>query len=246
MSQILKDLLSEHGDELIASLASNLNVEKNQAENIIRKGVPVVLSGLRQQKNSHEQGPDLLAQLGAALGGGTVLNQLGALFGGGGTGTASLQSGLLEQFLGGATEKMAIAIATKTGLSKPMVQKALVMLIPIVIGALFKYGSQAQAAQPDRGRDPQIRRAAQGNDPLGGLGAILDRDGDGSFLDDILEMTGGGGSEQQNAPANNPEPTRQVGRKPRIRAASSEPPRENTGGLLSGILKSIFGGGGKN
>ncbi len=248
MSQILKNLLSEHGDELIASLASSLNVEKNQAEDIVHKGVPVVLSGLRQQKNRHEQGPDLLAQLGAALGSGAVLNQLGALFGGGsGSGVASLQSGLLEQFLGGATEKMATAIATKTGLSKPMVQKALVMLIPIVIAALFKYGQQAQAAQPIEDRDRQMRNAAQGNDPLGGLGAILDRDGDGSILDDILEMAGGGGGqEQQSVPAPEPEPTRRAGGKPRIRAASSEQASETSGGLLGGILRSIFGGGGKN
>lgn len=234
MSQILNDLLREHGDELIAQLASALDLEKAKAEELVTKGVPVVMSGLRQQKKQVEGGEDLLAQAGQALGGGDLLGQLGSIFGGGGTAAAS--PGQMNDLLGGVTDKMATAIARKTGIAKSMVQQALVYLVPIVIAALFKFGQQAKAAGSAQGA-PQA-----GNNPLGGLGAILDRDGDGSILDDILEMAGGTGEQDRPPQQEEAPPTRRSSKKI-VRAPQSQ--SQQGGGLLGGILKGILGGGKK-
>ncbi len=232
MSQILNNLLAEHGDELITGLSSFLNIDKNQAQDLVNKGVPVVMSGLRQQHRQTEGGSNMLAEIGSALGGGELLGQLGSLFGAGGLST---NPGAMNQFLGGTTEKMAAAIAKKTGLSQSMVQQALVFLVPIVISALFKFGQQdAKAASP---RTTKAQPAdGQSNDLLGGLGAILDRDGDGSILDDILELAGGAGG-QQKQPADTSRRSSAGG--PKITRA---PQTQRQSGGLASIVRAIFGG----
>lgn len=56
------------------------------------------------------------------------------------------------------------------------------MLAPLIIGMLMKKGGTAASGGTPGG----------GNGGLGGLGSILDRDGDGHILDDLGGMLAGG------------------------------------------------------
>ena len=69
-------------------------------------------------------------------------------------------------------EQAADAIAKKTGIGTDVARKILPMLIPLVMAYLMRKGKQ-DSGTPDRKT---------------GMGAILDRDGDGKILDDIAGM----------------------------------------------------------
>ena len=72
-------------------------------------------------------------------------------------------------------EQAAEAIAKKTGIGVDVARKVLPMLVPLVLAYLMRKGTQ------DKGTA----------DRKGGMGAILDRDGDGKILDDIAGMVEG-------------------------------------------------------
>ncbi len=221
MSAILENLLREHGDDLVRQLTSALNVKQDEAKSLVTNGVPVIMAGLRQQKTQEPNGENQLAEIAQAVGGSDLLNQLGSIFGGEGASQPEpSQPEPMKKFLGNTEDKMTHAISKKSGLDNETIQKALLYLIPIVISAIVKFGSQAKAAEPA----PTGSQPAPGADEnaLGALGSVLDRDGDGSFLDDLLEMAGNAGGSAQS-PSAGPQQS-QAG-----------------GGLLGGILKAVLG-----
>jgi hypothetical protein len=68
-------------------------------------------------------------------------------------------------------------IAGRLGLTPEMTAKVLPMLIPVVLGALSKAGSAPRQGGQTQG---------------GGIASILDQNGDGSIMDDLARMSGGG------------------------------------------------------
>lgn len=91
----------------------------------------------------------------------------------------------VSNLLGGKGEEANARLAQHLGISGGAAAKIIPMLAPIILGALLKKGG---------GGAPS---AGGGSGALGGLGRILDRDGDGQILDDLAGIFMGGGNSGQ-------------------------------------------------
>lgn len=144
--------------------------------------------------------------LGGLLGGGTegggglggLLAAAGSLLGGGsGAGKAADGAGILRHVLGDRRGSVESGVGRVSGLDIGQVGQLLALLAPLVMGALGKVkqrqgldanGLQALLA----GERSEVERRV----PTKGKGSLLDlldRDADGSVLDDLAELAGKGG-----------------------------------------------------
>jgi hypothetical protein len=157
----------------------------------------------------------LLEQLGGALGGGDLASTLGSLLGGSrggsgglgdllgsvlggggatgsGRGKALDGAGILRHVFGDRRSSVETGLGKASGLQRDQVVQLLLFLAPLVMSALAKRkrdrgldaGGLADALNHER---REIERKAPGVG-RGGLGSILDRDGDGEVADDLASM----------------------------------------------------------
>ncbi len=175
---ILNQLITEHGSELIGTLTSELGLNEEQAAGALESVAPMVVNGLKSQQDSGgtEAISGIFNQLGASE---DLLGNLGSLSGllGGksGGGAASVLGSLLGgQSRGNAAES---ALSSKLGIDSKKAGMIVSILVPVVMSFLSKKGRV----------DPNTP------DTQSGISSILDRDGDGSALDDIAGMVLGGG-----------------------------------------------------
>lgn len=177
----LFDMINAAGG--ISSIASQLGVSENEAQAGASALLPALVGGMRKQ---------------AAGGGG--LEGLGALLQGAG-GTALLENvlgssptnigagnDLLGQLFGSKDVSRAVAnkAAESSGVSADTLKKMLPMLAMVVTGVMAAKHNDSGAG----GILGQLGGALAGANSPGGLGALLDFDGDGNPLDDIAGLAG--------------------------------------------------------
>jgi hypothetical protein len=190
----LIDLVNQQlGSNGIRQLSQQIGADEQQTAGAVQMALPVLLGGLA----SNAQSPAGAQALGAALekdhdpG---LLDNLGALLGGGGAGAAG--AGILGHILGGKQPAVEQGLGRATGLNGSQIGKLLMLLAPIIMAALAR---RKQEAGVDSGGLGGMlageRETLQKRNPqLGGLASMLDRDGDGSIVDDLAKMAGGSGS----------------------------------------------------
>lgn len=149
-----------------------------------------LLGGLMGSGNQSGSGGGL--DMGGVLGG-LVTGMLG-----GNSSRAANGAGILEHILGRRTQDTAEQIGQQSGLSTASTMKLMAMLAPIVMGMLGKTKQKGNLNADGLGGlldgflrsnvNPQ-KPASQTN--IGLAGRLLDRDGDGSAIDDIAGMLGG-------------------------------------------------------
>ncbi|MDQ8191647.1 DUF937 domain-containing protein [Roseibacillus persicicus] len=161
----LDELMKEMGGPVAEQLGKREGLNEAQSKGILEGLAPVILGGLKRKKEEGVDLEDLMSGLGAKE---EALDNPGGFFEGGSNldlgagGVLGLEKG----------EQAAEAIAKKTGIGVDLARKVLPMLVPLVLAYLKRKGTQ-DSGTPDR---------------KGGIGAILDRDGDGKILDDIAGM----------------------------------------------------------
>ena len=140
-----------------------------------------------------------------------LLDNLGALLGGGMSGGAGNYSramngmGILQHILGNRTGRVADQVSKSSGLDPARVGQLMIMLAPLIMGALGRSRQQAPAGARAGGGGgiADILGAVLGGGGLFGgpapapqqrpsanrwLDAVLDRDGDGNSGDDLARM----------------------------------------------------------
>jgi hypothetical protein len=162
MSNLVEELMNNLGGDIASQMAKQLNIDENTAKSLIPQVAPLILSGLKRQKDQYggEQRVDHILN---KYGDPNVLNQLGDLF------QQKAQSDpdpKLGGLLGDSGEQAANMIANQFKLDPSSAGKAITMLAPVILGYLTKKRDQ---------------------DGLGssGLASMLDQNGDGSILDDV-------------------------------------------------------------
>jgi len=194
--QIL-DVLQQTGG--LQSMARELGISESQAASGAAALAPAVLGGFKKQAQSH---PASLAGLGGlleSLGGGSLLdNVLGAQ-------PTDVRRGndVLGQIFGSKDVSRTVAhdAASKTGLSADLLKKMLPMLAMAVAGYMAKqHGGGAAQPSSGGGLGGLLGRVLGGgrgqtgagtaSSGLSGLASMLDMNGDGNPLDDILGMAG--------------------------------------------------------
>ena len=203
----ITDILARMGG--LQSIARELGVSESQAASGADALLPAILGGFKKQAQSQPNGLEGLGGLLGQLGGGGMLDEVLA------PQPTDLSHGndVLGQIFGSRDVSRAVAqnAASQTGLDTSVLKKMLPMLAMLVAGFMARQGSAAQA-QPSSGggalgdllggllggRAGGAGNTATGAGGIGGLGGLgglasmLDLNGDGNPLDDIMQMIGKG------------------------------------------------------
>lgn len=190
----LTDILQQAGG--IESMAKELGVSPGVAQQGADALLPAILGGF--QKQAQGGGIEGLGGLIAGLGGGGLLDSV--------LGSQPTPVGqgneILGQIFGSKDVSRTVAghAAAQSGLDAGLLKKMLPMLAMLVAGYMAKQGDQTAAdGAPAGGLGGMLGNVlgglvGGGSAPaaggLGGLGSLLDRNGDGNPLDDILGMAG--------------------------------------------------------
>lgn len=189
------DILAQMGG--VQPMAQALGVNESEAMQGAAALLPAILGGMKKQAQSQASGLEglggLLGQLG---GGGGLLGQvLGQALGNGGGG-----NDILGEIFGSKDVSRTVAedAANRSGLDASLLKKMLPILAMLVTSYLSQQG-KASAGQPSEssgGLGDLLGGMLGGNNGqgqqngLGGLASMLDMNGDGNVLDDILRMAG--------------------------------------------------------
>ena len=179
---LLATILSASGGAPVRALSQQFGLKEDQTTAAIRQLLPALAGGL--QRNAAAPG-GLDSLLGALAGGGhqRYLQQPDAL-----ARPETIQdgNGILGHLLGSKDASRALAGRTsqQTGLSEDLLKKMLPVVASLAMGALSKNAAETGIAA--RASAPGAARP--GGDVLKLLTPLLDANGDGSVVDDLLGM----------------------------------------------------------
>ena len=195
----LEDLLGqEQGSAAVGQISQTAGLDPSTTASVIQTALPAILGGLANNAAT----PDGAESLNNALDqhhDGSLLDNLGGLssmiFGGDTQAAPPPQAdagGILGHIFGNAQGQVAQQVSNQTGVSTGQVAQVLMMLAPIVMSYL---GRQKQQQGVDAGGLGGLiggLLGGQSSAAAGGIGGLassmLDRDHDGSALDDIASM----------------------------------------------------------
>jgi hypothetical protein len=187
----ITDILAQMGG--LQSMARELGVSETQAASGAEALVPAILGGFKKQVQSQPAGLEGLGGLIGQLGGGDLLDDVLA------PQPTHVDRGndILGQIFGSKDVSRTVAqnAASQTGLDTSLLKKMLPMLAMLVAGYMAKQrgGDATQASGGLGGLLGGLLGggARQGGSASGsGLTSMLDLNGDGNPLDDILRMAG--------------------------------------------------------
>ena len=191
----INDILAQMGG--IQSMARELGVNESQAASGAAALLPAILGGFKKQAQAQPTGLEGLGGLLGQLGGGGLLDDVLSPQ----PTDVSRGNNVLGQIFGSKDVSRTVAqnAASRSGLDAGLLKKMLPMLAMAVAGYMAKQqggGAARQAAPAGGGLGALLGgllggqtgggRAAAG----GGLASMLDMNGDGNPLDDILQMAG--------------------------------------------------------
>ena len=200
----LQDLLGpQQGNEAVQEISSNVGAEPSAVNTAIQAALPMILGSLANNAST-PQGAQSLDTALEQDHDGSVLDNLGGLgsmiFGGEpGAATPPRQAdagGILGHILGTNQGPVVQQASNQSGLGAGQVAQILMMLAPIVMGYLGRQKQQQGVGADGLGGllggllGGQAAAAPQssGNPMMDMASGMLDRDGDGSSMDDIASM----------------------------------------------------------
>jgi hypothetical protein len=198
------DMLAQTGG--LQAMARELGVSEAQAASGAAALVPALLGGFKKQAQSQPAGLEGLGGLLGQLGGGRLLDDVLAPQ----PTDVSRGNDVLGQIFGSQDVSRAVAqnAASQSGLAPALLKKMLPLLAMLVAGYLAKRPDAGTEAQPTSAQPSSAggglggllgsllggQAAGSGGATPGaatpGLASMLDLDGDGNPLDDILRMIG--------------------------------------------------------
>ncbi len=180
MSGFIDELMQSFGPEISKQLHNNLGLNTKTAQQLIPQVAPLILSGLRKQKDEfggEARVDHILNKYGSA----SVLNNIGELFAD--KSQDDSPDPKLGGLLGDSGVQAADLLSKQFNISGDTAAKIIPMLAPVILGALT-----------------QKRDSGAGS---GGIASLLDQDGDGSILDDVASfMIQGLGSSSRSGSGN--------------------------------------------
>ena len=185
----LLDMLQQRlGGDAVNQISKQLGTDPATTQTAVAAALPMLVGALAR----NAQDPGKAGALANALGrhDGSVLDDVAGYLGRGNTGDGD---GILGHVLGGRKETVQTGLGQAAGLDPGKAGTLLAMLAPLVMGALGK-------TQREKGLDTgglagmlgseQQRAADAAPGVMGMLTSLLDRDHDGSVMDDIGAMLG--------------------------------------------------------
>jgi len=180
----------------LASMAKELGVTETQAATGAEALIPAILGGFKKQAQAQPSGLEGLGGLLGQLGGGSLLDSVLSPQ----ATDVTRGNDVLGQIFGSkeVSRTVAQSAASRSGLDPELLRRMLPMLAMLVAGYMAKQGGGA-TQQSGGGLGGLLggllggkakAGASQGAGGAGGLASMLDMNGDGNPLDDILGMAG--------------------------------------------------------
>src|SRR5512139_1894787 len=193
----ITDILAQMGG--LQSMARELGINEDQATSGTTALIPAILGGFKKQAQSQPSGVEGLGSLLGQLGGGGLLDNVLSPQ----PTDVSRGNDVLGQIFGSRDVSRTVAqnAASQSGLDAGLLKKMLPMLAMLVAGYMAKQQRGGDAAQPSSAGGlgglggllgSLLGGQTAGNATPGGaapgLASMLDLNGDGNPLDDILRM----------------------------------------------------------
>lgn len=174
MANFIDEFMKTYGNEVTQQMAANTGLDQGAVQQLIPKLAPLIISGLKKQKD--ERGGDArVDHILTKYGDPSVLDNIKDLI------STKTQDSEADANLGGLLGasggvQAAQALGKSLNIDASKIIRMIPALAPIILGALSK------------------KKSTSGG--IGGIGSLLDADGDGSILDDVAGFVLRGGSGQ--------------------------------------------------
>ncbi len=192
----LEDLLGQQqGNQAVDQISQMLGTNQTVTNSAIQMALPMILSGLANQASTPQGAQNLNNAIEQDHGGGLLDNLMGYL--GGGLSAPQETSretdgiGILGHIFGQKQGAVAHEVSKNTGLDVGQVAKLLIMLAPIVMGYLGKQKQQQNLGADGLSellQNKQQQIQSSGNPMMDMVTGMLDKDGDGSAMNDLASM----------------------------------------------------------
>lgn len=190
----VNDILSQMGG--VSSIANQLGLEESQAQRGAEALLPALLGGFKKQLQTQPNAIESIGGLLGQLGGSDFLSRaLGQL-----TGSTEVGNDILGQVFGSKDVSRTVVdnAAQSSGLNVEQLKKMLPMLAMMVAGFMAKQRSSESTESTTSGGLGGLlggllggnaqQSSSAGKSGLSSLVAMLDLNGDGNPLDDIVRM----------------------------------------------------------
>lgn len=184
----IMDVLQQSGG--IGTMAKELGINESVAQAGAAALLPAVLGGFKKTTQAQPSGLEGLGGLLGQLGGGGLLDSVLA------PQQTPVQQGneVLGQIFGSKEVSRTVAAGAEqqTGISSDLLKKMLPVVAMMVAGYMAKQGGDESGGGGLGGLIGGLLGGGNqsSGSALGGLGSLLDLDGDGNPLDDIIGMAG--------------------------------------------------------
>jgi hypothetical protein len=186
----LLDMLQQQlGGQAVDRISQKLGADRGTTGNAIDAALPLLLSAVARNASNPQQANSLERAVSQDHDG-SILNDVPGFISRAESGPGA---GILNHVLGGRQQTVQNGLSQATGLDVGKTGQLLTMLAPLVMGAL---GRAKQERNLDAGglstllagEHEQLKESAPG--VMGALGRLLDRNNDGSVMDDVSGMLG--------------------------------------------------------
>ncbi|HLV24195.1 MAG TPA: DUF937 domain-containing protein [Moheibacter sp.] len=174
------------GQQMINGVVNQLGIKNEQAQMAISAAVPFLISALN--KNANNGDAQNIANALERDHDGSILDNLGGFLSGGNFADGA---GILNHILGNRQGQVENAIGQSSGLNGGQIAQILAIVAPIVMGYLGK-------EKKEKGLDAgglssllggMVTGTAQTNQrEMSTIERLLDQDGDGSAMDDVMDL----------------------------------------------------------
>ena len=175
----------------IDQIARAAGVSGGDVTNVLAGAMPAIMAGLTRNTQSADGASSLLGALDRDHDGGILDDVMGYL---GGGGDLASGAGILGHVFGGRQNNIEQTVSRSSGVDLGAVTKIMAMVAPLIMGALGKakrqQGFDASGLAAALGQQEQAARKASPS-AVDMFSRMLDSDGDGDPMDDIVKMGSG-------------------------------------------------------
>jgi hypothetical protein len=190
MEGLLNLLNSDLGKTLVNSASAQLGQNKAQTTTALTTALPLILGAMKNNTTTPKGAEGLLSAL-ANKHDGSLLDNLSGLLGS--NDVLNDGAGILGHIFGGKEQNVAKAVSAKSGIDMNSAMNLLKMAAPVIMGYLGKQSRKNNVSDVGGIQNllgSLLGSGAQKEQSL--ITSILDADGDGSVIDDIIGMAAGG------------------------------------------------------
>lgn len=190
----LSDIIaSPMGQSIVKNVAGQLGVDESQASSAIGAAIPVILGGMGKNVQTQEGAVSLNNAL-ETKHDGSLLDNLSGMLSNNASELQQDGDGILNHVFGSNKSQVESGLSQKTGISMAKIGPLLAMLAPVVMAYL---GKEKKANNVNAGGLNDLLGGMLGGGTQQGTGGggimdmvsgFLDKDKDGSALDDIFDM----------------------------------------------------------